>query len=87
MEVPRLGAESELHPLAYATATVTPDPIRVCNLYHSSWQRRLLNPLSEARDRTSILVETSRVHNLLSHNGKSESLHSSQASRDVTADI
>ena len=26
MEVPRLGVESELQPLAYTTATATPDP-------------------------------------------------------------
>ena len=26
-------------------------------LHHSSWQRRILNPLSEARDRTQILID------------------------------
>ena len=30
----------------------TPRPSHVCSLYHSSRQRRLLNPLSEARDQT-----------------------------------
>ena len=34
-------------------------------------QRRILNPLMEARDRTYILMETSQVLNLLSHNGNS----------------
>ena len=29
MEVPRLGAESELQPLVYTTATATPDPNHV----------------------------------------------------------
>ena len=45
------GVQSELQPLAYATATVTQDPSQVCDLHHSSWQRWILNPLSEARDR------------------------------------
>ena len=44
MEVPRLGVESELQPPAYARARATRDPSRVCNLHHSSRQRRILNP-------------------------------------------
>ena len=52
MEVPRLGVKSELQPSAYTTALATPDPSRVCDLHHSSGQCQLLNPLSEARDRT-----------------------------------
>ena len=53
MEVPRLGVESELQLPAYATATATPDLSCICNLHHSSSrQRRILNPLNEARDRT-----------------------------------
>ena len=52
MEVPRLGVEVELQLLAYTTVTVTPDPSLVCNLYHSSQQRWILNPLREARDWT-----------------------------------
>ena len=48
MEVPKLGVEVELP--AYATATVTPDPSRVCDLHHSSWQHLVLNPLSGDRD-------------------------------------
>ena len=35
MEVPRLGVESELYPLAYATATATRDLSHVCKLDHS----------------------------------------------------
>ena len=38
------------------------DPSHVCGLHHSSWQCRILNPLSGARDRTHILMDTSRVH-------------------------
>ena len=47
MEVPRLGVESELQPLAYTTATATSDPSRVCDLPHSSRQHWILNPPSE----------------------------------------
>ena len=61
MEVPRLGFESELQLPAYATAIATQDPSHVFDLHHSSWQRRILNPLSEARDWTLNLMDTSRV--------------------------
>ena len=56
MEVPRLGVEWELSRLP------TPEPQQrgikatVCNLHHSSRQRRILNPLSKSR----IEPETSR---------------------------
>ena len=52
MEVPRIGVQCELRLPAYTTATATQDPRHVCNLYHSSQQRWVLNPLSKARDRT-----------------------------------
>ena len=39
----------------------TPDLSRVCDLHHSSWQRQVLNPLSEARDQTHNLVVPSRI--------------------------
>ena len=61
MEVPRLGVESELLLPAYARATATPDQSYVCNLPHSSWQRRILNPLSEARDRVCNLMVPSWI--------------------------
>ena len=61
---PRLGVKSELHLLVYATATATPDPSHVDKLCHSSWQYRIFNPLSEARDRTHNLMDTSWVHYL-----------------------
>ena len=50
MEVPRLGVESKLELLAYTTATATQDLSHICDLHHSSQQRRILNPLSKARD-------------------------------------
>ena len=56
MEVPGLGVESELQLLAYTTVTAMEDPSHSCNLHHSSWQHRILNTLSEARDRTCNLM-------------------------------
>ena len=69
MEVPRLGVESELWPPAYTSTTATQDPSRVCNLHHSSWQHQILNSLSETRDQTHVLMDASRVHQPLSHDG------------------
>ena len=54
MEVPRRGVKSELELPAYTTATAMRDLSRVCDLHHSSWQRCILNPLSEARDQTLV---------------------------------
>ena len=68
MEVPRLEVDSELQLLVYTTARATPDLSRVCR---SSRQHQILNPLIEARDRTRIPMDTSRVLNPLSHNGNS----------------
>ena len=48
VEVPRLGVESELPLLAYATAV--PNLSHVCDLHPSSQQLRALNPLSKAGD-------------------------------------
>ena len=62
MEVPRLGVQSELQLLAFALATATQDPSRVGDLCHSSWQCQILNPLSEASDRTLKLMVPSRIH-------------------------
>ena len=46
MEILRLGVESELQLPAYTTATATPDLSHGCDLYHSSRQHQILNPLS-----------------------------------------
>ena len=62
MEVPRLGVKLELQLLAYTTATATPDLSHVCDLRQSSGQHRILNPLSEARDRTRNLLVPGWIH-------------------------
>ena len=57
MEVPRLGVESE---------------VAAAGLRHSSQQCQILNPTSEAKDQTCILMDTSGVCNLLNHKGNSQ---------------
>ena len=70
MEVPMLGIKWELQLPAYTTATAMQDPSSICNL-HSLQQHWILNPLSKAGDQTWIFMDTSQVHNPLSHNGNS----------------
>ena len=67
-EVPRPGVKSELQLPATATATAMPGPSHACDLHYSSQQCRILNPLNRARDQTCVLLDTSWVHNPLSHN-------------------
>ena len=69
MEVPSLGVQLELQ--LPANATATQNLSHTCNLHHSPQQPQILNPLSKGRDQTCILMDTSQVHNLLSHNGNS----------------
>ena len=57
-EVPRLGAELELWLPAYTIAMGIPDLSCICGLFCSLWQCQILNPLSEARDQSHILTET-----------------------------
>ena len=71
MEVLRLGLELELPLPAYTTATATPDPSHICNLDHRSQQHWILNPLSQARDQTCILMDR-MVCDLLSYKGNSK---------------
>ena len=56
VQVPSLEVESELQLPANTTAMAMPDPSCVCDPRHSSGQRQILNPLSEARDQTRILM-------------------------------
>ena len=62
MEVPRVGVKSELQLPAYTSATAMPDTGSICDLHHSSWQLQILNPLSETRDQTCILMDTGQIH-------------------------
>ena len=56
---PGLGVKLELQLPVYSTAM--PDLSLICDLHHSS-QCQMLNSLSEARDRTSILMDISWIH-------------------------
>ena len=46
---------------SYTRATATQDLSRVCDIHHSSQQHRIPKPLSKSRDRTCILMDTSRI--------------------------
>ena len=50
MAIPRLGVRQELQLQDYTTATAMQDLSHTCDLCCSSWQQRILNPLSKARD-------------------------------------
>ena len=56
MEVRGVVAEFGAVTEAYATAPATLDPSRLCDLHHSSQQRRILNASSEVRDGTCVLT-------------------------------
>ena len=62
MEVLRLGVKLELQLLAYISATAMRDPSPICDLHYSSRQCWIPDPLSEAGDRTHILMDTSQIH-------------------------
>ena len=62
IDVPRLGVRSELQLLTCATATAAQDLSDICNLHHSSPQRRILNPLMRTRGLTHIFMDTSHLH-------------------------
>ena len=71
MEVPRLGVEEGLQLPAYTTATAVPDLSQDMDLPHHSWRCQILNPLSKARDRTHVLMDTGQISFPLSHNRNS----------------
>ena len=58
MDVPWLGIESELQLPAYTTATATPD----LSILQPIPQLIAMPDLSEARDRTHNLMDTSQAH-------------------------
>ena len=67
-------ARGQIGPTAASlyTATAKWDPSHNHDLYQSSWQHWILNPLSEARDQTRVLMDTSQVLNPLSRDGNSQ---------------
>ena len=69
MEVPGLEVESELQLPACATAIAVWDPSLVWDLHHRSPQRQVPNLLSEARDWTHNLMDTSWIHFLCTTTG------------------
>ena len=48
--------------LAYTTVSAMPDLSHIFELYHSSRQHRILNPLSKARDGTHNLMVPGQIH-------------------------
>ena len=48
---------------AYTTVMATSDPSSICDLRCSLWQHQTLNPLSEARNPTWVIMDTSWVLN------------------------
>ena len=58
MEVPKLEVKAELQLQAYTHSHGDTRSEHTYDLCHSSWQHQILNPLSKARDRTLILMET-----------------------------
>ena len=61
MEVPRLGVKSELLLPTYSTATAMSDLSGTHTVAHSN-SRLVPDPMSEARDQTCILMDTSPIH-------------------------
>ena len=62
VEVPRLGVKLELQLPACTTATAMQDLRRICDLHHTSRQCQILNPLSRARKRIQVFMDTSQFH-------------------------
>ena len=61
-DVPRLGVESEVYLPKHKTKGGRPGASHICEPHHSSWPRQTLNPLSEGRDETCVLLDTSQIH-------------------------
>ena len=69
MEVPGQGLKWELQLRPMPQPHQMSDPSSTCELGHSLWQPWIFNFLSEDRDWTHTLTDTSQVLHLLSHNG------------------
>ena len=63
MQISRLGVHLELQLLAYTTAIATPSPAVSATYTAAHGNTRSFKPLSEARDLTQILMDTSRIRN------------------------
>ena len=57
-EALKLVVKTEPAAASLPIGTAMPDSRHICNINHSSQQRRILNPLNEDRDQTPILTET-----------------------------
>ena len=57
MEAPRLGVQGSCS----CQPTPQPQQCQICDPHHSSWPRRILNPLSESRNCTSNFMVPSRI--------------------------
>ena len=77
MAVPSLGVQLELQLLAYTRATATQDLSHVYDLYNSSGQCQVFNPLSEARDWTLNLMSPTQIHFQCAMTGTPERFFSS----------
>ena len=56
--VRKFPGERSYQSYSYTTVTAMQDPSHICDLHHSSRQRCILNPLSKARDRIHILMDS-----------------------------
>ena len=61
MKVPRLGVKLELELPAYTTAAAMQDLSHICDLHLCWWQHWILDLMSEVRDQTHVLLDTSQV--------------------------
>ena len=77
MEVPGLGVtlELQLRSTPQTQIQATPNPSHICDLCHCFQQCWILNLLREAGDQTCVLMNTSQVLNLRSHNRNSSNLN------------
>ena len=63
---------SQLQLPVCTTARAMLDRSHVCDLHHSSWQCQILNPRSEARDGTHVLMDALQALTPWSHNSSSQ---------------
>ena len=73
MEAPRLGVKWELQLLANTTATAMWDLNHVCDLRHSSWPHRILQPTEQDQGSNPHPRGYQPGSSPLSHNGNSAS--------------